>query len=185
MFKVEIVTVRDPDAANDYAVFVNGKQVDMTSPHPSITIGFTDIDPGASGVTEEWVGNMLSVDLSDEARQYVRSVVADYADREDIAMPAEQTWTFFGHWQDGRIVVEYTAPGEVQDDREDTGQYPEGLWAAAGTGVDEKTVQAAVIAEYETPTLRTCHREGPHESHDWPDIHKGGTYRCETIQDTP
>ena len=61
----------------------------------------------------------------------------------------ERTWTFIGHWANDRIVVEWVEEGEVEDHREDTGQYPEGLWAASGSGPDIKTAQAAVIAEYE------------------------------------
>lgn len=61
----------------------------------------------------------------------------------------EQTWTFVGHWENDRIVVEYVLPGEVPDDRIDTGYWEQGLWAASGTGTDMEATQAAVIAEYE------------------------------------
>jgi hypothetical protein len=61
----------------------------------------------------------------------------------------EQTWTFVGHWEDDRIVVEYVLPGQVEDDRIDTGYWEQGLWAASGTGTDMAVTQAAVIAEYE------------------------------------
>lgn len=59
------------------------------------------------------------------------------------------TWTFVGHWEDDRIVVEYVLPGDVQDPRIDSGYWAQGLWAASGTGSDMTTTQAAVIAEYE------------------------------------
>lgn len=61
----------------------------------------------------------------------------------------QQTWTFVGHWDGGRIVVEYVLPGQQDDLREDTGYWDEGLWAAPGTGCDLEETQARVIAEYE------------------------------------
>jgi hypothetical protein len=61
----------------------------------------------------------------------------------------EGTWTFFGHWEDDRIVVEYYVPGEVEDPRIDTGHWEQGLWAAAGSGATPHQAQVAVVAEYE------------------------------------
>lgn len=61
----------------------------------------------------------------------------------------EQTWTFVGHWENDEIVVEYVLAGEVEDDREDDGEWDQGLWAASGTGTDIDEARAAVIAEYE------------------------------------
>lgn len=58
-------------------------------------------------------------------------------------------WTFCGHWDNGRIVVDYILPGEVADDRQDGGTWPEGLWAAAGSGATVDQAQAAVIAAYQ------------------------------------
>jgi hypothetical protein len=62
---------------------------------------------------------------------------------------AEQTWTFVGHWEDDRIVVEYVLPGEQDDDRIDMGFWEQGLWAASGSGATMEEAQAAVLAEYE------------------------------------
>jgi hypothetical protein len=64
-------------------------------------------------------------------------------------MSAEQTWTFVGHWEGDEIVVEYVLPGEQQDDRIDVGHWPEGLWAASGSGATVEEAQATVVAEYE------------------------------------
>jgi hypothetical protein len=62
---------------------------------------------------------------------------------------AQKTWTFVGHWENDRIEVEYILDGEVQDTREDTGYWEQGLWAASGTGNTVKEAQANAVAEYE------------------------------------
>ena len=64
-------------------------------------------------------------------------------------MSEEQTWTFVGHWEDDRIVVEYVLPGEQQDQRTDAGYWEQGLWAAAGYGATVEEAQKNVIDEYE------------------------------------
>ncbi len=71
--------------------------------------------------------------------------------RPDQHDPAagDGTWTFVGHWENGRIVVEYVLPGDVQDQREDTGYWEEGLFAAAGTGPTQRAALRAVRDEYE------------------------------------
>lgn len=63
--------------------------------------------------------------------------------------PEQQTWTFLGHWENDRIVVEYVLPGHVQDDRVDTGRWEQGLWAASATATTMAVAQAAAIAPYE------------------------------------
>lgn len=60
------------------------------------------------------------------------------------------TWTFVGHWEDDRIVVEYVVPGDVADPREDTGFWEQGLFASSGTGATEEEALAEVRAEYES-----------------------------------
>jgi hypothetical protein len=64
---------------------------------------------------------------------------------------APRTWTFFGHWENDRVVVEWYEDGEVDDDREDTGEWDQGLWAASAQGASVEEAQTAAIAEYETP----------------------------------
>lgn len=64
-------------------------------------------------------------------------------------MTEQQTWTFFGHWEEDRIVVEYVLPGIEEDERIDVGYWEQGLWAASGSGATMAEAQAAVIAEYE------------------------------------
>jgi hypothetical protein len=60
-----------------------------------------------------------------------------------------RTWTFFGHWEADRIVVDYTQPGQVWDDRQDDSvTWPQGLWAASGSGATVEEAKAAAIAAY-------------------------------------
>ncbi|SRR6266704_6122607 len=59
------------------------------------------------------------------------------------------TWTFCGHWDNDHIVVEYALPGDLSDDREDDGTWPQGLWAAPGSGATVEEAQAAAIAAYQ------------------------------------
>lgn len=68
-----------------------------------------------------------------------------------------QTWTFVGHWENDRIVVEYVLEGDVDDVRIDAGYWEQGLWAAAGSGTDMAETQAAVIAEYEASEYEAYH----------------------------
>lgn len=83
--------------------------------------------------------------IAQEAALRVRAVL----DRQVPELP-ERTWTFLGHWRNDRIVVTETVTGEVTDPREaDDRAYPEGLWAASGTGTDTYSVQAMVVGEYE------------------------------------
>lgn len=61
----------------------------------------------------------------------------------------DPTWTFVGHWEDDRIVVEYVVPGEVMDPREDTGFWEQGLFASSASGATQEEALAKVRAEYE------------------------------------
>lgn len=72
-----------------------------------------------------------------------------------------KTWTFMGHWVGDRIVIDYSVPGEVQDDRQDeSGQYPEGLWASSASGATEEEAAAAAIDEYEDDDQDLASEEG-------------------------
>jgi hypothetical protein len=78
---VEVVVVRDPDAGNDYAVFVDG------APRPDGSSGAVrvithDIDLGAVEITAEWVAEQLQrVDaLSPAAARHSRDAVLSYVD---------------------------------------------------------------------------------------------------------
>ncbi len=60
-----------------------------------------------------------------------------------------RTYTFFGHWENDRIVVTEYAEGVHEDDRPDTGEYDEGLWAASGTGATVAAAEADARSEYD------------------------------------
>jgi hypothetical protein len=60
-----------------------------------------------------------------------------------------RTWTFYGHWDNDGIVVEYTRPGEHQDDRVDTGFWEQGLFAASASGRTKEEALGKLRAEYE------------------------------------
>lgn len=73
-------------------------------------------------------------------------------EQKDAVLPnaAAFTWTFCGHWNDGdSLDVEYALPGEQEDQRIDTGQWPGGLWAAAGTGRTMNIARADALAAYD------------------------------------
>jgi hypothetical protein len=61
----------------------------------------------------------------------------------------QQTWTFCGHWENDQIVIDYVLPGNVEDERVDTGRYEQGLWASSASGTTVAEAQEAAIAEYE------------------------------------
>lgn len=63
--------------------------------------------------------------------------------------PAPQTHTLVGHWEGNTIVVEYTLPGEQQDDRPETGYWSEGLWASHGTGLSMTEIALHALVDYD------------------------------------
>ncbi len=88
--------------------------------------------------------------FDDETRALAALVDAGYdAEHWSINRHPIKTWTFFGHWQDGKIVIEDTEEGTVRDLRQDNGEYPQGMWAAAGTGRTIEEAEANVRYEYE------------------------------------
>jgi len=85
---VEVVVVRDPDAANAYTVFVDGQhRSDARTDRVRVVIH--DIDPGARGVSKAWVAAELqrAHALSPAAAAHARSVVMGYAEDNDVAVP--------------------------------------------------------------------------------------------------
>jgi hypothetical protein len=85
--RVEVVVVRDPDEANDYAVFIDGvhRPEGITKTVQVVTHG---IDLGATETTPAWVDDQLrSADntLSPAAAQHAREAIAAYADDLDTA----------------------------------------------------------------------------------------------------
>jgi len=85
---VEVVVVRDPDAANDITVYVDGEQRAIGAP-ALVTVKVHDIDPGAAGVDDEWVRNELdgAGHLSRAAAAHARSVISGYAEQHDVELP--------------------------------------------------------------------------------------------------
>jgi hypothetical protein len=78
---VEVVVVRDPDQANDYAVFVDG-QHQATGRTDTVRVVTHDIDLGAVEVTPAWVGEQLqrAAALSPPAGRHAREAVLAYVD---------------------------------------------------------------------------------------------------------
>lgn len=83
----------------------------------------------------------------ESSRRALRDLAAQ---AHTITTAPVRTWTFCGHWEGDSIVIDYTLPGVVQDERrDDSGQYPEGLWAAPASGATQEEAAKAAIAEYE------------------------------------
>ena len=107
--RVELVTVRDPDAANAHTVFIDGQRRDVTVTRTGlrdtglrdtgmaasgdtgvaaqVRVVVCDIDAGDTGATPAWVAGMLTRagTLSPAAATWAGDVVAGYA--EDNAIP--------------------------------------------------------------------------------------------------
>ncbi len=102
--RVELVTVRDPDAANEHTVFIDGQRRDVTVTRTGLRdagmagtgdtgvaartrVVVCDIDAGDTGVTPVWVADMLTRagTLSPAAAAWASDVVTGYA--EDNAIP--------------------------------------------------------------------------------------------------
>jgi hypothetical protein len=80
--KVEVIVVRDPDAANDYAVFVDGQRR-PDGKTDRVRVVTHDIDLGAVEITPAWVaGQLQRADgaLSPAAAHHARESVTSYAD---------------------------------------------------------------------------------------------------------
>jgi hypothetical protein len=64
-------------------------------------------------------------------------------------MSALSAWTFFGHWEDGKVIIEYVENGVSVDDRDEDFEHEEGLFSATGHGRTVDEAERAVRAEYE------------------------------------
>lgn len=78
--KVDIIVFRDPDAANEVWVYVDGKPLgDRDDPHVSIV----DIDPGRGWEAEDWDSmrdhdaETVHPDLADQVRQWYDEIRDD------------------------------------------------------------------------------------------------------------
>lgn len=70
--------------------------------------------------------------------------------RSLLAAAPEQTWTFFGHWDESdELVIEHAVVGEHQDVRPDDGHHPGGLWCDSATGPTMEAAEQSVREHYE------------------------------------
>lgn len=98
---VEVVVVRDPDAANDYAIFVDGaRRTDATT--GTLRVITHDIDLGAVEITAEWVAEQLqrADALSPAAARHARDAVHSYVDdieADDVDRDGASTHENTGH----------------------------------------------------------------------------------------
>lgn len=83
---VEVVVVRDPDAANDYAVFVDGTHQPDGGRANGVRVITYDIDLGAVEITPAWVDDQLkrADALSPAAARHARDAVLDYVDDIEV-----------------------------------------------------------------------------------------------------
>lgn len=79
------------------------------------------------------------------------------------------TFTWFGHWDEDELVLEYAVAGDIEDDRPDFDEEGYQAFAASGTGATAQLAMLAVLGEYapdqhEAAVNATALPEG---NHDW------------------
>lgn len=97
------------------------------------------------------LGGLIALRGTDDGKL----VVDLYRHDEDVKIrvaPIENpsTWTFVGHWEDDRIVVEYVLDGDHEDRRKDAGYWEQGLFASSASAATQDEALAQVREEYET-----------------------------------
>lgn len=84
---VDVVVIRDPDASNDYAVYIDGIEYGYDT-NPPVIVRYHDIDPGSSGVDQEWVDGWFAAIIPTlppaVARRIIDSV-SGYAESSEYA----------------------------------------------------------------------------------------------------
>jgi len=128
--KIEVLVIRDPDSADDVTLFVDGEPVSATYEH---------VDPGAGYEIEDWREHTASVQGNAEYSEGFKRAVVSARDAAESSSYIEgdkrPVWTFFGHWENDRIVIDMHLPGVHEDTRvEDYDRWPEGLWCDTGHG---------------------------------------------------
>lgn len=146
---VEVLIVRDPDGPVDVTLFLDGVEVSASD------ISCEQVDAGAGWQIEDWREHTQAVQENPEYSQaFKKLVVAARVAHEDsphIVGEATAVWTFFGHWEDDRIVMDLVLPGEHEDTRQaDDEKWPEGLWCDTGRGADVDEARADAVAGYES-----------------------------------
>lgn len=116
--------------------------------------------------TLEWIGELalgtLGVSIGDQSDELFHAwhtladeleLALDASDECELCSEGEdgevRTWTFFGHWDDGELVIDHAVEGDHEDVREDDGRYEGGLWADTGTGRTIEEAEADARSEYE------------------------------------
>jgi len=128
--KLELLVIRDPDAPTDMTLFVDGEPV---------TVAYEHVDPGAGYQIEDWREHTATVrDNPEYSEGFKKAVVSARNEAESspyIEGDKRPAWTFFGHWENERIVIDMHLPGVHEDTREqDDERWPEGLWCDTGHG---------------------------------------------------
>lgn len=135
-FAEGVVVLNDEDPV--IRVSLNGPIVDLVWDEKSWrAITYPDSDSTRS----EELSKVLSTegDLAAEAVAQVAQSVLDEARRRWGGPDPVRTWTFFGRWDNARIVVDVIVPGVVADDREDDGRPARGFVGRRGCRDDRRS----------------------------------------------
>lgn len=112
------------------------------------------LDPEANLMAQRAIAEELRQTTYPPPYHDLDSMASELAALVLAALPKpSETWTFFGHWEHDRVMVEYVLPGEQQDLREDAGYWEQGLWAASNSGATKETAQEEIVAKCEQEFL--------------------------------
>lgn len=115
--------------------------------HAALATGIANLE----NLIEELVPSNVAHYAVEGLKRNLITLKRELAERPTRVVGAHGTWTFAGHWENDRIVVEHIVPGEVEDDREDTGYWEQGLFAASASGTSQADAFDKVLDEYEAP----------------------------------
>lgn len=150
--RVEVVHDRDPDSSCNITVFIDGQRIDHHDEYSCDAGAGYDwpdwLDSRASEIAEasapvaaelresavspcgsEYIENMP--DREDERCRQLDALVAQYKGEPP---PGMQTWTFYGHWDEDRLVIDHASLGAHEDVYPDDGSWEGGSFADTGTG---------------------------------------------------
>jgi hypothetical protein len=112
------------------------------------TIVDYEVELDDSSITVDWSDGKVEAVSPETVLAWLSAGQQALAAQAAAAQP-EQTWTFVGHWENDRIVVEYILNGEQVDPREDTGYWEQGLFAEAESGFTQEDALDKLRAKYE------------------------------------